>query len=1173
MNRKLASLLLSLGVLTPGSAQEFTRGVGVYPGHPKEDFSPTPKPDTTYRNLALNRAAYQSSAHDYNATAQLITDGILEKAAPRRLVVSTSAQGVLGKDRREKFLDQNLVSTVELKGVKPWIQVDLGGEAFPEVDRLQLIGSVHMAQSYVGLENWACAVSGSEDGKTWKPLGQASGMTRRGGEFDAPIAFAPSRFRFYRLEFDDARAMTWGIEEVGFYAKGQRVPIGGPFDFASAWMSAGSGQEWVYVDLGAECRFDRVVLHWIRRASEGSLQVSKDASTWETLKALPSAGSVDDLKVSGQGRYVRVLMNRAASSEGYALGELQVFGTGGPVPQPKAAPALRKDGRLELAGGAWRLQRASLVKEGGDALSKPGYGAADWIVATVPGTVLTSYLNAGAVPNPDFGDHQLAISDSFFCADFWYRDEFVATKTAPGRKVWLNFEGINWKAEVYLNGAKLGRIEGGFLRKRFDITGLVKPGEANAVAVRIERNATPGSVKEKTYENPDNNGGALGADNPTAHATIGWDWIPTIRGRDIGIWGKVALTQSGAVTLDDPSVNTVLPLPDTSSADITLGVTVQNHEAKALSGKLKGRFGEIAFEAPVTLEAGASKRVVLDPKSTPALRIRNPKLWWPTGYGEPNLYPVELSFVAEGAVSDLKSFQAGIRQFTSQWTPEHSDLPDARTLKLWVNGRHFIPKGGNWGFPESMLRYRGREYDAALRYHRDMHFNMIRNWVGQTGDDELFEACDRHGIVVWQDFWLANPWDGPDPDDQTMFMANATDFVRRIRSHASVGLYCGRNEGYPIKPLDDAIRTLLKELHADVPYISSSADDEVAGHGPYMAMPLKSYFEKPPKKIHSEMGMPNIMSLDSVRMTMPEADIWPMGRVWGLHDFCLGGAQGGSSFLDSIRRNYGEVENAKDFLDLAQFVNFEGHRAMFEAQSQHRLGLLMWMSHPTWPSFVWQTYDYFLEPTAAYYGIKKACEPLHIQWNPATDTVEVVNYSAGLQQDLTATAQLLNLEGRVVWEKSAALRSEEDSTLKPMTLERPAGLSSIYFIRLKLSRGTEVLSENLYCRGLREGDLQGLRKLPKAEVSARTTVKRSGSRWILTTQVKNLATTPVLGLRLKAVREKSGDRILPALTSDNYLTLMPGEGRTLSTELEHADTRGEKPAIRIEGFNVGEIKP
>jgi hypothetical protein len=252
-----------------------------------------------------------------------------------------------------------------------------------------------------------------------------------------------------------------------------------------------------------------------------------------------------------------------------------------------------------------------------------------------------------------------------------------------------------------------------------------------------------------------------------------------------------------------------------------------------------------------------------------------------------------------------------------------------------------------------MLRYRAREYDAAVRYHRDMNFTMIRNWVGQIGEDEFYDACDRYGIVVWQDFWLANPWDGPDPANNEMFLINVKDTILRIRNHPSVGLYCGRNEGYPPKPVDDGIRATLASLHPGIHYIPSSADDVVSGHGPYQAMPLRSYFEqRATPKFHSEMGMPNIASLDSLRLMLPEPALWPQGSAWDLHDFCLGGAQGGKSFNERILKSYGGADNAANWVRLAQFVYYEGYRAMFEAQSRNRMGLLIWMSHPAWPSFV-----------------------------------------------------------------------------------------------------------------------------------------------------------------------------------------------------------------------------
>jgi len=1008
-------------------------------------------------------------------------------------------------------------------------------------------------------EIWACLVSGSDDGAAWRELGRAEGMSRPSGDIRPVIKFAaPSRHRFYRLAFLDPRAKAWRITEVALFRAGRAVQVGGPHQFSSAWKSAGAGEEWVYVDLGAVCTFDRVALHWIRRAAEGSVQVSDDATNWNTVAALFGAGAREDLRLASpaRGRYVRVLMRKPASPDGYILSEIEVFGRGGPVPQ--AQPAQKaSEARAELSGGGWRVERDSLVASDGPALSRPGFDASTWLVATVPGTVLASYLNAGAIPDPNYSDNQSMISDSFFHADFWYRNEFTVPPGFNGKRVWLNFDGINWKAEVWLNGERLGRIDGAFIRGRFDVTAKLLPGAKNALAVRILKTATPGAITEKTAAFAGKNGGALGADNPAFHASVGWDWIPTIRGRETGIWNRVYLEATGPVTLENPFVRTALPLPDTSRTEVAIEVTAANHTAAPVSGTLRGRFGDQGFAVPVTIEAAKSKLV----KHT--LQLANPKLWWPAGYGQPNLYDVSLQLeTGAGAVSDARRFQAGVRQFT------YSE--EGHALRMWINGRRFIPKGGNWGFGESMLRYRAREYDAAVRYHAEMNFNMIRNWVGQIGEDEFYDACDRHGIVVWQDFWLANPWDGPDPEDDAMFLANAKDFVLRIRSHPSMGLYVGRNEGYVPLTIDDGIRSTLAAFHPDLHYIPSSADDVVEGHGPYQAQPQRYYFtQRATPKFHSEMGMPNMVTLDSLRLMMPESATWPPeGALWGMHDFTNGSAQNGADFRARIEKNYGPAANIAEWLWLAQFENYNGYRAMFEAQSKNRMGLLIWMSHACWPSFVWQTYDYYFEPTAGYFGARKGSEPLHIQWNAATDDIEVVNYSAGAAAGLTARVQLVQADGAVKWEKSATLESAEDSTAVAFRMEYPEGLTPVHFIRLELRQATKLVSENFYWRGVEEENYRALRSLPKATVTAVTTSERRGDRWFLTTTLANTSPTPALMVRLKAVRMASGDRILPAVYSDGYVALMPGERRSITTELCLADTRGEKPAILVEGFNI-----
>ena len=936
------------------------------------------------------------------------------------------------------------------------------------------------------------------------------------------------------------------------------LPAENPDGFVSLWKSAGAANEWVAVDLGETCKVDKAVFHWQNAPVSGTLLASIDGKHWEKV-----ADITDEPEISFKttwARHFKAALDSTGNGEPFELAEWELWGSA-----PAAKAAQKKEDI------SWKLVRDNGLR--GEDVSSPDFDDSSWMDAVVPGTVLGSYIAAGAVHHPNFADNQLFISDSYFKADFWYRGTFEARTTSP--RQFLNFDGINFQADIYLNGQPAGFIGSAFDARSFDVTGILREG-TNHLAVKVIHNPNYGEAKVQTAYTPGQNGGILGADNPTMHATIGWDWLPTVRGRNMGIYDKVYLTYKGDVAVEEPFVRSELPLPDTTRATVFASARITNYGANPVSGVLSGRFGDIAFEKEETLAPAESRIVEFEPVS-----IENPRLWWPNGYGKQELYPVEFKFTTGAEVSDSVSFFSGIRQMDCYIEPYEPvsgnpfrEKNTKQRLSLYVNGRRFIGFGGNWGYPEHLLEYGEREYDIAVGNHADMNFTMIRDWVGMTDNKAFYDACDRHGIMIWQDFWLANPWDGPDPDNPDRFNEVATRYVRRIRNHPSIALYVGRNEGYPPEKIERHLKEMVPREHPGMTYIPHSAADGVTGGGPYQARPVKEYFNMyGHDKMHSERGMPAVMNYENMVRAFGEENVEPFSSIahpnpmYGMHDYTLGrlanSAQTTESFNELIYKAFGEPANAREFAYLAQWINYDGYRAIFESRSEYRRGMLLWMSHPAWPSMVWQTYDYFFEPTGAYFGCKKACEPLHIQMNPLKGTVEVVNYHAGDAAGLLARAQILNMDGTEAWSRTCPLNIAEDNTVTCFPLEVPEEISDAYFVKLALTdEEGRCVSDNFYWQGREEGNVQALRSLPKTWV-ALSAKKISARKYTVT--LKNKGNAPALMIRLKAMDSATDDLILPVRYSDNYFFLLPGESKSVDVSFEGC--KG-KPVFQTEGLNL-----
>jgi hypothetical protein len=823
------------------------------------------------------------------------------------------------------------------------------------------------------------------------------------------------------------------------------------------------------------------------------------------------------------------------------------------------------DGRQVLASG-WELVDATGRNLEAAKVSMPGFDSGAWYNATVPGTVLGTLVEQGVYPDPLHGVNNLAIPDDLARRNWWYRVEFATPDEAAGRLTELIFNGINYHAEVWMNGVRLGEITGAFVRGRFDVSAALKRKGRNALAVRVWGPAHPGRAHEQSLLAGDGpNGGDMCFDGPTFFCTEGWDWIPGIRDRCTGIWQDVALHTTGPVAIGDPQVVTELPqLPDTSRAELTVRTQVHNRTTARQTQVLSGWIGDIRFSKPVELAAGETKEIVFSPAEFPQLGVSKPKLWWPNGYGEPVLHTLVLRIAnADGVESDVKSLRFGIRTYSYEFDPH---------LVVKVNGQRILCKGGNWGMDDALKRVSRDRLEPYVRLHRDANLNMIRNWCGQSTSEALFDLCDEYGVMVWFEFWMTTEGWNVDPLDADLMIDNVDDCVRRFRNHASIALWCGRNEGVPPPRLNDRLGRVLAKQDGTRHYQPNSRNLHLMHSGPWTYIEPVRYFTERAAGFSTELGLHSVPSAEAMRNMLDTADQWPPNAAWAYHDFHVGGNGDVRPYLAAIFNNYGASTGLDDFCRRAQMVNYVSHRAMYEAWNNSMWnpssGLLIWMSHPSWPSTVWQLYSQDYETNASFFGAKKANEPLHVQFNQASDAVTVVNHRFEPLVQVGVSATVHDLEGRLVWQKAQVIDVPASCSTTAFNVQWPENLAApIHFLQLRLhdSRGN-LLSDNFYWRGASNGNLRLLNRLPVVELAAKVTWEVSDARVVGWLTLTNPAPTVALTTRA-TLRAPDGRRILPAYASDNYISLLPGETRTITIECTPRDAV-PKMQISLDGWNI-----
>jgi len=710
------------------------------------------------------------------------------------------------------------------------------------------------------------------------------------------------------------------------------------------WESSNASEkQWLLIDLGSMRTINEVQILWGENHAT-SFRVTFLTKPGEAGRQVYNTdrGSGGEQVLDGQhlqARYLRIDITKVRDPvRGCVIREIVVTGDGPERFVPSKTVTLSMD-NLSLDGNIWRIQNSRFVEDSPAEISRPSYEDTDWFPARVPGTILESYYEFEALPDPLYGDNMHQISDAFFSGtDFWYRTSVQFPAGLAGERIFLNFSGINWKSDIYFNGLPLGKIDGAFMRGEFEITELADLSGVNTIAVLVPHNENwvSGNCKviRKYLGARTTNGDMLGFDGPTCLASAGWNWLPVIKGRNNGIWNHAGFTTRGNVSVRDPWVESRIPLPDTSKADLKIHVDLVNHADRVVEGTLRAELCGFAIELPVTLQPEEEKTLVLEPTYFPELHIGDPALWWPNGYGPPTLEKLALQFEEKGQITDKALINFGIRQL------DYKVINDV--LFIYCNGSRILLRGGNWGLPEAMMRLDRSDYDLRVQLHREAHFNMIRNWVGMTNREEFYDACDQNGILIFDDFWLANPVDGPDPRDFNLFMENVRDKIRWVRKHPSLALYCGRNEGLPPLQLDLAMRKACEVLDGSRYYIPHSAAGTVTGLGPYDLRTPEWYFLNRGKTFHSELGIVAFPEAESVRKMMPEEYLWPINNMWAIHDYQQGRSD---KFTDTLSTRYGEARDLEDYCRKAQMLNFESAKAMFE--SLYRCPAVKF--HPAYP--------------------------------------------------------------------------------------------------------------------------------------------------------------------------------------------------------------------------------
>lgn len=848
--------------------------------------------------------------------------------------------------------------------------------------------------------------------------------------------------------------------------------------------------------------------------------------------------------------------------------------------------------------GRWTMKRADEVKVPAREVSSKSYDASGWMNATVPGTVLNSLVKNGVYPEPYYGVNNRL--ESGLIPDlsvtgpeaytYWWRTEFDVPADYKGKTVWLQADGINYRAEMWVNGHLAASPKGMFLQSYVNVTDFVKPGESNVLAVKVYPVDVPGTTAPKTWGAPGEfrNGGDgnIGL-NTTMLMSVGWDFtfMDGIRDRNTGIWRPIKLYATGKTALRHPFVKSELSHPAYDRSKQTVEVTLVNATSSyapincVVKGEIEGE--NINFEKKVRIQRGEEQVIRFTPEEFPQLVIDNPRLWWPVNKGPQNLYTLKMKVEIDGQTSDSLTTKFGIREITSdQNTPDKSRL-------FYVNGHPLFIRGTNW-IPEAMLRNSDERTEAELRYTRQSGVNLLRMWGGGIAEsDRFFEVCDSLGLLVWQEFWLTG--DTKHPQDIPTYLNNVESTVLRLRNHPSLAYYVASNESSEVTGTPE----LIKRLDGTRGYQMQSECAGVHDGSPYKQVNPMQHYENTASPrgsrvdgFNPEYGAPTLPTAEVLREMMDAKDLWPINKdVW---DYLDGnGFHLVSTMYTDMTNKYGESNSIDEFAKKAQLVGAINSKSIWEVWNYNKLhdgdrfcsGLLFWYHNCPVRQVAARMWDWSLEPTASLYHTANALEPLHPQFDYLKNTVSVANDYYAPFKNYSVTAQVYNLDSKKVWEKSAKVDLKEDGVANDViTIDFPENVSQVHFIRLVLKdEKGKTVGSNFYWRsrdryegketltGPCVSGFESLAQMPRASVKVKPVMRHEGGKSFVDVTMKNTSSKIAFFNRLQ-LTDRAGSPVRPSFYTDNFFTLMPGESKTVTIETAKA-AAGDELNFVFEPYN------